>query len=443
MALCSLAPRALPFLLCLSCSSEPLAPSAGDESGGIGGSGGSTTGGTGGSTTGGSGGSTAGTGGTTAPDYSNSPCYGEKRTTLVYDFGTHMPRETTATCRAEGERTLVYVADELWEMPFTQSEVNAFMAGYEVRGRSASFRPDLGVLPTDELVFGPLSGPLNEGRLAGEKLPIFVVNSGGAGDGYLCSWCDGVELHLDGPLLMSLHTDRALSIAAHESVHAIHRGYDANEAVWVDETLAQAAMTVNGFFTDQAWLEGFLDGPNVAWGPGVEDPRGFDYGAGLLFGTYLWERGGADLLSAITLEPLDEWAGIDAALAATGDPDDGFGVFTDMALSVFLDDPASGYSFDAFDLAGGVVPAIVETGTTYEDTLAAYGLVFVVLDEQAREVTLDAPDSVTARIAFDDAESPPVVLDLPLGEPFALGGIVRVLVITGRATAPFTLTVEG
>jgi len=409
-----------------------------------GGTGGSTAGGTGGSTAGGTGGSTTGGtgGGTTTPDYSNSPCYGDKRATLVYDFTTHMPREAMATCRAEGERTLVYVTDELWENPFTQPEVNAFMAGFELEGRPESFRSDLGVLPTNELAFGPLSGPLNEGRLTDDKLPIFIVNSGGAGDGYLCGWCEAVELHLDGPLLRSLHTDQALSIAAHESAHAIHRGYDASEAVWVDESLAQAAMTVNGFFTDQAWLEAFLDVPNVAWGPGVEDPRSFDYGAGLLFGTYLWEQGGPELLTAITTEPLDEWAGIDAALAATGDPRDGFGVFTDMALAMYLDDPASGYSFSSFDLVDGVVPAIVETGASYEDTLAAYGLVFVVLDDQARELTLDAPDGVTARIAYDYEETPPVVADVPLREPFTLDGVVRVLVITGRATTAFTLTVD-
>jgi hypothetical protein len=411
--------------LALGCGSDPLAPAPG-SSGGAGGSGGS--GGTG----------AAGSGG--APDYTNSACYGQKRATQVYDFSTHMTREAMATCRAEGERTLVYVSDELWENPFTQAEVNAFMDGYELRGRPTSFDPELGVLLLDELVFGSVNGPLNEGRLTDGKLPVFVVNSGGAGDGYLCGWCTGVELHLDGPLLRSLHTDKTFSIAAHETVHAIHRGYDANETVWVDETLAQAAMTANGYFTDQVWLESFLADTNVAWGPGIEDPREFNYGAGLLFGTYLWEQGGAELLSAIIQEPRDAWAGIDAALASVAHPRNGFELFVDTAVALFLDDPASGYAFEAFDLAGSVLPATVATGASYADRLAAYGLVYVVLDENAASITLDAPATVTAKLVL--AGNPADVRDVPLGSAEAVPGTPRVLVLTSTATAAFTLTVE-
>jgi hypothetical protein len=413
--------------LALGCSSEPLAPSP------------EATGGT--SASGGSGGTGAGTGGGGGtPDYTSSPCYGQTRTTLVYDFSTHMTRDATTTCRAEGERTLLYVADDLWQNPFTQAEVNAFMAGYELDGRPTSHRPELGILPVDELVFGRLDGPLNAGRLTGDKLPVFVVSSGGAGDGYLCGWCPGVELHLDGPLLRSLHTDKALSIAAHETVHAIHRGYDANETVWVDESLAQAAMTVNGFFTDQVWLDSFLNETNVAWGPGVEDVRAFHYGAGLLFGTYLWERGGADLLGAIVKEPRDAWAGIDAALSSVGDSASGFEVFVEMALALYLDDPARGYAFDAFELAGAVLPATVATGTSYTDTLAAYGLVYVELPASASTLTLEAPATVTAKLVLDG--TPVEVRDLPRGRESALSGSPRVLLLTATASADFTLTVD-
>jgi hypothetical protein len=249
-----------------------------------------------------------------------------------------------------------------------------------------------------------------------------------------------VELHLDGPLLRSLHTDKALSIAAHETIHAIHRGYDANETVWVDETLAQAAMTVNGFFTDQVWLESFVNRTNVPWGPGVDDPREFHYGAGLLFDTYLWERGGAGLLGAITQEPRDAWAGIDAALSSTGDPATGFEVFVDMALALYLDDPATGYAFEAFDLTGAVLPASVATGASYADTLAAYGLVYVIFDDSAASLTLYAPATVTAKLVLDG--SPTEVRDVPLGRTTTLPRAPRVVLLTGTASAAFTLTVD-
>jgi hypothetical protein len=406
----------LSLALGLGCSSEPLAPPGGG------------TGGTGG---------TGGAGGT---DYTGSACYGQSRTTQVYDFSTHVTRDATATCRAEGEHALVYVADELWQQPFTQAEVNAFMAGYEQGGRPTSYRPELGILPVDELVFGSLDGPLNAGRLTGGKLPVFVVSSGGAGDGYLCGWCQEVELHLDGPLLRSLHTEKTLAIAAHETVHAIHRGYDANETVWVDESLAQAAMTVNGFFTDQVWLESFLNETNVAWGPGVEDARAFHYGAGLLFGSYLWQRGGAALLGAIVKEPLDAWVGIDAALSTVGDAASGFDVFLEMGVALYLDDPASGYAFDAFDLQGAVLPARVAAGTSYTDTLAAYGLVYVELAPGASSFTLQAPATVAAKLVLEG--SPAEVRDVSRGRTTSISGTPRVLMLTATADAPFTLTVN-
>ena len=68
----------------------------------------------------------------TIPDYTRSPCYGNSRSTTIYDATTHGMRDVSATCRAEGDRTRVYVADEIWDVPsasgepgMTQAEVDA------------------------------------------------------------------------------------------------------------------------------------------------------------------------------------------------------------------------------------------------------------------------------------------------------------------------------
>jgi hypothetical protein len=377
------------------------------------------------------------------PDYTRSPCYGDSRATSVYDAETHGTRPVSATCRAEGERTLVYVADEIWDVPsasgapgMSQDAIDAFMVAYELRGRENSFQPGLGVLPLDELVFGALDAS----TLPGGKLPVFVVDSGGAGEGYLCSWCDGTEFHLDGPLLGSLDSDEALSIAAHETVHVIHRALDANETFWVDETLAQAAMTVNGFFTDGEWLDDFLRATNVAWGPGLDDPLAYHYGAGLLFGSYLWERGGRSLLHAITSEPSNDWAGIDAALAATGDSSDAWNVYLDMGLAAFLDDPRTGYSFDSFDLQGRILPHSVATGTSYSVNLQPYGLAFVVFDADARSITLDSTTMVSSRLALGGTSAE--VVELVPGEPFDVDLTPRVLLVTAPRAASFTVIID-
>jgi len=413
-----------------ACSSEPIATGA--NAGGGAGAPGSAGGG------GGSGGGGAGT----PPDYTQSACYGRQATTQVYDLETHGTSTVTATCRAEGARARLYVADDLWQTKVSpdapaldQPEIDAFMRSYELVGQAASAHPELGVLPTDEAVFGALP----EASLTDGKLPIFVIDSRGAGDGYLCSWCAQPALHLDGPSLRSLHTDTTLSIAAHESFHAIHRAYDADEEVWVDETLAEAAMTVNGFFTDRAWLEEFLQTTNQAWGPGVNDARSFDYGAGLLFGTYLWEHGGAPLLAAITHEPANGWTGLDRALATTGSSATGWELFQDMAVAVVVNDPSTGYGFQSIALEASVLPYAVKTGATLTETIEPYGVIYVRFEADATSVTLDAPTAVSARLVLEgDALE---VREIAPGSRATFDGKTpRSLVLTARETTAISVT---
>ena len=108
------------------------------------------------------------------PTTRSRPATAPRARRCVYDADTHGTREVAATCRAEGEQTLVYVADELWELApaaggpvLGQREVNAFMAGYELEGRPTSYQPDRGVLAVDELVFGSLPADASRRKASG------------------------------------------------------------------------------------------------------------------------------------------------------------------------------------------------------------------------------------------------------------------------------------
>lgn len=427
MALCSA--RRFPVLSLLAlvlggCSSDPLGgQDAGDDTSA--GAGGETSAGAGGDA--GAGGGTAGT--PEVPDFTSSDCYGEPAETLVYDIETHATERRGATCRGETERVRLYVDDALFSEKVSQGDVNAFLHRYELSGGPGSAHPGLGVLATNEAVFGAVEPSL----LAGDKLPIFVVDTNRSGAGYLCDWCEGLELHLDGLQLAPLGGDTALSIAAHETFHLLHAGFDPNEEPWIDESLAQAAMSVNGFFSDRALLNGFARQPNVNWGPAAE-LREFDYGAGLAFGTYLWEFGGEELMRAATANGANGWAGLDAALTSVGHGETAFELFLRMAIALYLDAPERGYGFRSFDLVQGVGISSESSGS-----VEPYGLVYYLPSEQSSSLRVEGADSLRA-LLFSDAE-PVEVLDLALGDDTPLfSNSVVVVTNASRAAVSYSLS---
>ena len=309
------------------------------------------------------------------PDYADSPCWGEPATTSVYNGMTHMLGDVATTCRAEGDYVLLYVADELWGSAVDQAAVNALVHQLERFTPEGSVNPDQGVVPNDEFVFGPI----DTAQLPQGKLEIHVVDTSGAGEGYLCGWCDHPQLHMDGLLLQPLDDPHAVAIAAHETYHVIHRAHDASEDMWVDESLAEAAMTANGFFTDTAWLESFASDPDQNWGPGDPELGDFNYGAALLWGTALWERGGPPLMTAITAEAADGWEGIDAALDAVGDERDAWDLYLDMVVAVYVDAPELGYGFSSFDLPPVATAGELGVGSTEMGSLSPYGIDYLTL----------------------------------------------------------------
>jgi hypothetical protein len=385
-----------------------------------------------------SGGDDESTGG--LPDYSDSPCWGMPFETDVYDGMTHQVNSVPATCRAEGERALVMVADDLWENGVDQAAVNGFMHRFELFTPDTSWNPEDGVLTNDEAIFGSLDAA----RLPGGKLAVFIVDSNGGGDGYLCGWCEYPQIHLDGIVLAPIDDDLALSIAAHETYHVIHRGYDADEEVWVDESIAEAAMTANGFFTDQTWLDDFRLNPDQPWGPSGVDFGEFNYGAGLLWGTFLWEKGGPELMAAITAEPLNDWAGLDAALATANIDDDAWSLFLEMAVAMVLDRPDRGYGFTAFDVGEVAREGDVAPGEMMAGTLSPYGIdVWRIVGDGTATITVEA-DAAVEVSARTFAASDPVVVDDPVtgAVDLALEGGEGFVVITAEAATGYTITVQ-
>jgi hypothetical protein len=329
--------------------------------------------------------------------------------------------DAPATLRAESEEVAVYVQDDL-AAQVTGEQLNGFLTRLVAKGSVESYLPNAGILPTNESVFGALkANGLPEG-----KQRVFLVDTSGAGDGYLCGWCTYPDLHLDGNIVSPIDGEHALSISAHELYHSIHRGYDSDEEVWMDESLAEAAMTVNGYFTDQAWLSDFLENANQDWGPSGADVTSVHYGACLAWGTFLWEQGGPELMQALTREPANGWAGLEAALVEVGEARSGWELFLELGAALYFDDEERGLGIRSFDFPQPL--RVTTLSGEVSDTLEAFGFLHYAITE-VTEFTVEGRD--VSAVYVEDA--PDLELQhVEAGLSF-VAAAPGVLVITGRA----------
>ena len=194
-------------------------------------------------------------------------------------------------------------------------------------------------------------------------------------------------------------------------------------------------MTVNGYFTDEAWLSDYLRNANRDWGPSGADVTTVHYGACLAWGTYLWEQGGPELMKAITREPANGWTGLDAALARVGETRTSWELFVELGAALYYDDSARGYGIDAFDLPTRL--RVTPLSSDVDTALEPYGFLHFEVNVGTKFTVRG--QGVTAAYVSD---APRLALEhLELGQQFnALQP--GVLILTARTQAVVSLRVE-
>ncbi len=305
---------------------------------------------------------------------------GDVRDFWAWDLSIMPPDQllVPATCRAVGDYTYVFVADEEWGTYVDQAEVDAFMTAFEDETPAGSWNPNQGIIANDIEVFGEIPDALD----GDPKIFILFFHLAGYGgyefDGFFRSfdqYPDSYTWPMYGEhsnecemLYLNSHIrpitdDYTLAVAAHELEHMIHWGYDEYEESWVDESCAEAAMTVNGYYTDVGHVHSFLANPDTK----LTETEHVSYGACLLWGTYLFEQfQGLGILGALVADPAHGEAGVDSTLAFIGAGATFESVFNDWVVANYLDDPSLGggsYGYEFFDL----VPIAKETISTYPD----------------------------------------------------------------------------
>jgi hypothetical protein len=262
------------------------------------------------------------------PDYAKSACVGEQR--KVKAAGA----DVATTCKAEGKFFKLYIDDAL-DIP--AGDIQTAAASLDRIADTTAFD---GMVGTVENVIKVLGAPAAD-KLDNGKIAIFVVSELGdawatAGDPTKAEAV--AKFNSD----QTLDEDFNLAIANKAIGYAIAVGADADEEPWLLESLGWSASLAAGIYGTDALVDSFLENPNVAWGPGGQQPNA---GATLLFGAFLYERFGAEFMTALTADQANGWEAIEAATKAKGKAEDRVELFKEWSLAIWFTDPGTSYGF--------------------------------------------------------------------------------------------------
>ena len=275
---------------------------------------------------------------------------------------------TSATCRAVGEKTYIFVEDTQWEeRSFDQSGVDSLLAALEGED---------GIISSLEYNFGPIPDEIDEDP----KAYILVLDIPDGWDpvtnpGYIAGYFSPYNqfTEFEARLYYGGHSNEvellyvdcnpgrvsdASFVASHELVHLISWGIKpfSSQDLWVLENQAQTGPYVCGYNAFQ--VETFLETGGVTpinWTSyDFNDIRYVaGYGAGFLFFSYLMENyGGRDFIWNSFRSDARGVRNIEESIAAaTGQTPDIDLIMRNWMLSCFIDDPGRGYGWTGFTIA--------------------------------------------------------------------------------------------
>ncbi len=213
------------------------------------------------------------------------------------------------------------------------------------------------------------------------------------------------SLRATGP---NLGDDKVLSVAAHELQHMIRHNVDPNEAAWMDEGFSMFTEQYLGYDNPLWLLSTFTDQPLTqlnAW-PDVRNMLPH-YGASMAFVTYFYERYGLGGLQALSAQPLDGLAGVDAVLAALGQPDVSQ-FFADWTLTNALAGGQPPYAYTLLNGPAAVTPpaqVITSLPASLSQPLPQYSAWVLELPLVTEPVRVDVGAAPQVRLIGTDAAS--------------------------------------
>ncbi len=248
-----------------------------------------------------------------------------------WDLSQMPPKDVLvpSTCRAVSEHVYLFVADDQWGNTVSEEDIPGIMDVLEGHTPEGSIDPDQGIVPNDISVFGQIPDALDGDPHLFVLLMEIKKYGGNQFDGFFNAYnqypdeqtmaqygyhSNEVEMITVNSAIRPVSSLMTMSIFAHELQHLIHWGLDVDEVAWVNESMSELAMSMNGLYTDVDWVNDYLSDPSAS----LFELQHVHYGACQLFGQYLYERFGAKFISALVA---DENNGVDGFSAPLGSLD--------------------------------------------------------------------------------------------------------------------------
>ena len=200
--------------------------------------------------------------------------------------------------------------------------------------------------------------------------------------------------------------ERLLNILAHELQHSIHQVADESEATWLNEGLAELAVTEAGYRVGSIYQ--YLRRPNssvVNWPSDLSQDVGLNYGAAALFAHYLREHyaptgGLQDLLAlrADGIHAVDEWLSGREASAQGGTPASFHSVFADWVAANFLDAESGRHGYRNRDVEASITRRMDADGEELSTFLEQYAADYVHVRDVEGAVTVHFEGDATTTL---------------------------------------------
>lgn len=313
-------------------------------------------------------------------------------------------KTVTSTCRAVGEHTNIWVDDAVWERLVTEDDVIKLNRRMETQAPAGATNPRVGIAENNHAYFGEAPTGLDGDSKVNVLLTEFASFRGTVMDGYFNAFDtmtdEDAQQEYDqrsnetnvvylNAAARRISSDYMQAVLAHEHHHLLQFPHDEDEDSWLGETLGEVAMKINGYHTDMGHVARHQTRPDR---PLVSQTY-VDYGACMLFGSYLTEQFGHGFIEDLTKNPENGIDSVNSSLQNLGLTTNFEEVFKDWSVANYADSrgvATPGLHYGTLDVPAAAETAITSEGLSEKQTLKPSGVKYYKLPNQAVELNLSS-----------------------------------------------------